>query len=63
MTRPDGGYATEEDGVRDILDDEHASHHHDRAGLDACITLAGGRKSMILERLHGNVAPDPDFGW
>jgi hypothetical protein len=61
MARPEGGYPTEEAGVDDILDDAHA-HHHDRTSYVQCITLATGVRSMILDRLHGNVVPETDYG-
>lgn len=62
MARPEGGYPTEEAGVDDILDDP-LSHHHDRASYGLCVTLASGKQSMILDRLHGNIIPEPDYRW
>ncbi len=53
MARPDGGYRTERRGAVDIIRNPD-DHQHTPEEQLACITLASGERSMVLDLLHGH---------
>lgn len=54
MTRPSGGYLTESDGEEDFLDNPDDHRHRTLEERQACITLADGSRSMVLDLMHDN---------
>ena len=53
MARPEGGYRSERRGAVDIIRNPEDHTHGTPDELLACITLASGRRSMVLDQMHG----------
>jgi hypothetical protein len=54
MARPEGGFRSEKRGVVDIMRHPEDHHHETSVELLACITLADGSLSMVLDLMHGH---------